>query len=133
MDQLNAFENVKLIEKLENYFKREQNDVVLSADRDSSNNNINSTSSENNDTMHGFKLNFEYSFFKLTKLVLVDDSLITNENDFKLLMRYCFDKTIQQYNLFQIQNDSTCDSGDDDVDNFMDDFDEQDEFNLIEL
>ena len=94
MEQLNNFKNVKLIVKLENYLKREKihNHVC-----DNNNNNSNNNNSAYTD--HIFELNFEYSFFKLTKLILIDDSLITNENDLELLLIYCFDMSIQQYNL----------------------------------
>jgi hypothetical protein len=120
MEQLNNFKNVKLIVKLENYLKREKihNHVC-----DNNNNNSNNNNSAYTD--HIFELNFEYSFFKLTKLILIDDSLITNENDLELLLIYCFDMSIQQYNLFQIQNEPTAD--------YLDDMDEQDNLNIIEL
>ena len=73
-----------------------------------------------------YPLNFEYSFFKLTKLIITDDSLITNTNDFNSLLKYCLNKSIQQYNLFQTQNLPI-------NTNYLDDFDENDEFNIIEL
>lgn len=72
------------------------------------------------------KLNFEYSFFKLIKSTLINDSLITNKNDLMLHLNFCLNKTIQQYNLFQIQNEPINDE-------YLDEFDENDEFNIIEL
>lgn len=72
------------------------------------------------------KLNFEYSFFKLIKSTLINDSLITNKNDLTLHLNFCLNKTIQQYNLFQIQNEPINDE-------YLDEFDENDEFNIIEL
>jgi len=117
MEQLidfNQFENVKIIEKITNYLERESSFYF-------SENIVDKKESNKK-----FKLNFEYSFFKLTKLIITDDSLITNTNDFNSLLKYCLNKSIQQYNLFQTQNLPI-------NTNYLDDFDENDEFNIIEL
>lgn len=117
MEQLidfSQFKNVKITEKIANYLKREST-------FDISDNIV-----EKKESNKKLKLNFEFSFFKLSKLLFTDDSLITNKNDFNSILKYCLNKSIQQYNLFQIQNLPL-------NTDYFDDFDENDEFNIVEL
>ena len=74
------------------------------------------------------KLNFEYSFFKRIKSVFYDDSIIASEDDLKSVMFYCLNKSMTQLNLFRNLIIPNCASKDD-----MDEFDQQDEINMIDL
>jgi hypothetical protein len=66
-------------------------------------------------------LNFEYSFFSLIKIILVDDeNLIVKEKSFFLLLSFCLRKCMCQYELFKSIIGKPSD-------------DDQDEFNLLEL
>lgn len=80
---------------------------------------------ENNKEAHelnkNLTLNFEFSFFKLIKYILVEENLISNEINLKFLMRYCLIKCMGQFELF-IMSNHVCDEDD-----------QQDEFNLLEL
>lgn len=84
-------------------------------------------------------LDFEFSFFKLIKTVLIDfnynDYKINTSNHFtpseynlNLLMNFCLNECIKQFDLFNKSNYLN-----DTNEQFDEDYDLQDEFNLIEL
>ena len=66
-------------------------------------------------------LNFEYSFFSLIKMILVDEeNLVGKEEELILLMNFCLRKCMTQYELFKSTIGETSD-------------DDQDELNILEL
>ena len=84
-------------------------------------------------------LDFEFSFFKLIKTILIDfnyndykintsNHFTLNEYNLNLLMNLCLNECIKQFDLFNKSsylNDTN--------EQFDEDYDLQDEFNLIEL
>ena len=68
-------------------------------------------------------LNFEYSFFKLLKCILLDEERsIATEEDLKFLMSYCLRRCLSQFELFETSDEPS-----------EDDADQQDELNLLEM
>jgi hypothetical protein len=83
-------------------------------------------------------LDFEFTFFKLIKTILIDfnnndnkninNNFALNEYNLNLLMNFCLNECIKQFDLFNKSNYSN-----DSDEQFDEDYDQQDEFNLIEL
>lgn len=73
-------------------------------------------------------LNFDFKFFKLMKCVFYDEMLISTESDLVKIMEYCLAECIQQFRLVKIQ----IQADEDDI-VLLDEFDEDDELNMIEL
>jgi hypothetical protein len=66
-------------------------------------------------------LNFDFSFFSLIKIILIDnENLIEKEAEFLVLLNFCLTKCINQYELFKSIIGKSSE-------------DDQDEFNILEL
>jgi hypothetical protein len=74
-------------------------------------------------------LNFEYKFFREVKQHFYDDDCITSESDLECVMNTCLNECIKQFNMVKNQNQFFIS---DEIQN-RDDYDEEDELNMIEL
>ncbi len=74
-------------------------------------------------------LNFEYKFFREVKQHFYDDARITSESDLECVMSTCLNECIKQFNMVKNQNQFFIS---DEIQN-RDDYDEEDELNMIEL
>lgn len=83
--------------------------------------NFHTVNNKSHELNKNLTLNFEFSFFKLIKYILIEENLISNEINLNLLMKYCLIKCMSQFELF-IMSNQVCDEDD-----------QQDEFNLLEL
>ena len=120
----------RFVKRLENHLKKIDKIISLNFKRFNSNKKMNHLFHRKRDDYNRreilvdkLNLNFEYSFFKLLKSVLIDESLIVNVNELKSIMKFCLDKSIEQYNLIQGQSSP----------NHPEEYDEIDELNMIEL
>lgn len=111
LNDFNSCDNIKLTKRIENYLNIENKSYATQK-------------SLNTNSEH----KFEFNFFKLTKILIIDESIVTNEAELNAVLKYCLNKSIQQYNLFQAQNQTS-----ENFDDYEDDFDENDELNIIEL